>query len=63
MMIANRKTVMIAAGVVGTVAALGAVTVAVMNSKRMRLLRASKQAGRILYRVGETMQSVSHLFA
>ena len=61
-MIANQKTILIAAGVVGAMTALGAVTYAVMNSKRLRLFRAARQTSRILYRVGGTLQSVSNLF-
>ena len=51
----------IAAGVVGGCAAIGAVALGVWNSKQMRMLRATKRAGKILYRVGGAMQTMSAL--
>ena len=58
---ANKKAWMIALGAVSGVTALAVGAVAVWNSKQMRLMRAAKRTGRLLFRVGSAMQAVSGL--
>ena len=53
------KKVMIAVGAVGCGAAAIAATVAVLNSRRMKMLRAYRRTGKILDRVGAAMQTVA----
>lgn len=55
----NRMGVYIAMGVVGGLAALGAVAGAVWNSREMRMARAVKRTGKVLYQVGSVLQSAS----
>ena len=55
----NMKVWMIVAGAVGGAALLGAGAFAVWNSKQMRTARVMKRAGKILYKVGSVLQSVS----
>ena len=55
----NRKTVWILGGTLGGVTAVGLAAVAVWNSKQMRTARVLKRAGKILYKVGSVLQSVS----
>ncbi len=54
-----KKTAMITLGAVGGMAAVGAVTAAVWNSKQMRTSRAIKRTGTMLYHVGTAMRNVS----
>ena len=53
------KRWMIALGAVGGVALLGAGAFAVWNSKQMRLMRAAKRTGKLLYKMGGAMQAIS----
>lgn len=53
------RNLMIAMGAVGAVGAAVAMGAAVWNSRRMKLLRAYRRAGRILDRVGVAMQTVA----
>ena len=57
----NMKKIWIAAGVVGGCSAVAGVTAAVLNSKRMKMLRAYRRTGKILYRVGAAMQTISEM--
>ena len=56
-----QKKVWIILGSVSGAAALGAIGLAVWNSRTMRMMRATRRAGKILYRVGSALQSVSTL--
>ena len=53
------KTVVISVGSLAAVGAAVAMGAAVWNSRRMKLLRAYRRAGRILDRVGAAMQTVA----
>lgn len=53
------KKVMIVAGAVGGGIAAVAATVAVLNSRKMKMLRAYRRTGKILYRIGAAMQTVA----
>ena len=55
------KKMMIAAAVVGGCAAAVAASAAVWNSRRMKMLRAYRRTGKILYRVGAALQTVSEM--
>ena len=55
------KKMLIAAGVVGGCSAAIGVTAAVLNSKRLKMLRAYRRTGKILYRVGAAMQTISEM--
>lgn len=58
-MMRHKKTWMItAAGVLG-VAAMGVGAVAIWNSHQMRMMRAAKRTGKLLYKMGTVLQSVS----
>ena len=51
----------IAAGVVGGCSAVAGITAAVLNSKRMKMLRAYRRTEKILYRIGSAMQTISEV--
>ena len=53
------KKMLIAAGVAGGCAVTVAAAAAVWNSRRMKMLRAYRRTGKILYRVGSAMQTIS----
>ena len=55
------KKMWIAVGIVGGASAAVVTTAAVLNSRRMKMLRAYKRTGKILYRVGSALQTVSDL--
>ena len=55
----NKKSILILTGVVGGVAALGGIVAAVLNSKQMRMVRAARRTGKILYKVGTVLQNLS----
>ena len=55
----TKKTVLIALGAVGGVAAIGVTAAAVWNSREMRTARAVKRTGKVLYQVGTAMRNVS----
>lgn len=57
----NMKKIWIAAGVVGGCSAAVGVTAAILNSKRLKMLRAYRRTGKILYRVGSAMQTISEM--
>ena len=54
-----KKTVLVTLGSAIGVAALGVTAAAVWNSKQMRMSRAVKRTGRVLYQVGTAMRNVS----
>ena len=56
---ANKKAWMIALGTVSGATALAVGAVAVWNSRQMRLMRAAKRTGKLLFRVGSAIQAVS----
>lgn len=55
------KKMWIAVGIVGGVSTVAAATAAVLNSRRIKMLRAYKRTEKILYRVGSALQTVSEL--
>lgn len=55
----NKKTVMISVGSAVGVAALGLGAVAVWNCRQLRMMRAAKRTGKLLYKMGTVLQSVS----
>lgn len=55
----NKKTLLITLGAVGTAVAIGAGSIAVYNSKQMRMMRAAKRTGKILYKMGSVLQAAS----
>ena len=55
----NKKQILIWAGVLGGVAAVGGIAASIWNSEQMRAARAAKRASKILYKVGAVMQTVS----
>lgn len=57
----EKKTVWMIMGAVGAVAALGVGSYLAWNSKQARMMRAAKRAGRILYKAGAVLQSVSEM--
>lgn len=58
---ASKKTMLVTLGAALGVTALGVSAVAVWNSKQMRMSRAVKRTGRVLYQVGTAMRNVSGL--
>ena len=56
---AQRRALWITLGVTGGVAMLSAGAIAVWNSTRMRALRATRRAGRLMNKVGTALQSLS----
>jgi cytochrome bd-type quinol oxidase subunit 1 len=57
----NKKTVMITAGAIGGAIALGAGAWAIWNSRQLRMARATRRIGQILYKAGTVLQSVSEI--
>ncbi len=57
----NKKTVMITAGAIGGAIALGAGAWALWNSRQLRMARAARRVGQILYKAGAVLQSVSEI--
>ncbi len=57
----NRKKMWMLLGGIGGAALLGAGAYAVWNSRQMRMLRNTRRAGKILYKAGSVLQSVSQL--
>jgi cytochrome bd-type quinol oxidase subunit 1 len=57
----NKKTVMITAGAIGGAIALGAGAWAIWNSRQLRMARAARRIGQILYKAGTVLQSVSEI--
>lgn len=55
----NRKAAAITLGSLGGAAMIGVGIALIWNCRQMRLMRSFKRAGRILYKVGAAMQSVS----
>lgn len=55
----NKKNMWIVLGAVGGAAALGIGAYAVWNSKQLRMMRAAKRAGTILYKTGAMLQTMS----
>lgn len=55
----DKKTVLLALGALGGVTAIGMTAAAVYNSRQMRMSRAVKRTGKILYQVGTAMRDVS----
>ena len=55
----TKKTMLITLGAVGGVTALGVAAVAVWNSRQLRMSRAVKRTGKVLYQVGTAMRNVS----
>lgn len=55
----NKKTIMITVGSVLGVTAIGLGAVAVWNCKQLRMMRAAKRTGKLLYKMGTALQSVS----
>ena len=54
-----KKSMVIALSTAGGVAMLGVAAAAVWNSKQMRMSRAVKRTGKVLYQVGTAMRNVS----
>ena len=54
-----KKSMVITLSAVGGVAMLGVAAAAVWNSKQMRMSRAVKRTGKVLYQVGTAMRNVS----
>ena len=55
----NKTACWISLGSVLGIAALGAGAVAVWNCKQMRMMRTAKRTGKLLYKMGAVLQSVS----
>jgi len=55
----DKKTVLLALGALGGMTAIGMTAAAVYNSRQMRMSRAVKRTGKILYQVGTAMRDVS----
>ena len=55
----SKSKIWILAGTVGGVALMGTAAIFVWNSKQMRTARLMKRAGKILYKTGSVLQSVS----
>ena len=55
----TKRGILISACVIGGVAAAGGASVAIWNSKAARRARCVRQTGKILYRVGTAMRTVS----
>ena len=55
----SKSKIWIAAGTLGGVTLMGAAALMVWNSKQMRTARIMRRAGRILYKTGSVLQSVS----
>ena len=58
-MMQNKKAWMITAASAMGVAAMGVGAYAVWNSRRMRMMRAARSTGKLLYNMGTVLQSVS----
>ena len=58
-MMNNKKAWIISAGSVLGVAAIGVGAAMVWNSRQMRMARAAKRTGKLLYKMGTVLQSVS----
>lgn len=57
----NRKTVLFTLGAMLGVTALGLGAAAVWNSRQLRAMRAAKRTGKLLYKMGTALQTVSGL--
>ena len=57
----EKKTVWTLVGMIGGFAALGVGAYLAWNSKQARMARAAKRTGRLLYKAGSVLQSVSEL--
>ena len=55
----SKSKIWIAAGTLGGVTLMGAAALMVWNSKQMRTARMMRRAGKILYKTGSVLQSVS----
>ena len=55
----SKSKIWIVAGTLGGVTLMGAAAIMVWNSKQMRTARIMRRAGRILYKTGSVLQSVS----
>lgn len=55
----SKKAWMISLGSALGVAAMGACGVLIWNSKQARMMRTAKRTGKILYKMGSVLQSVS----
>ena len=55
----SKKAMLVTLGGALGVTALGVTAVAVWNSKQMRMSRAVKRTGKVLYQVGTAMRNVS----
>lgn len=55
----NKKAIMITVGSALGVTALGLGAVAIWNCKQLRMMRAAKRTGKLLYKMGTVLQSVS----
>lgn len=55
------KKILIGVGIAGGCSVVVGMTAAVLNSRRMKMLRAYRRAGNILYRVGTVLQTVSEV--
>ena len=55
----NKKMMWVLLGTAGGVAVLGAGAYAVWNCRQLRMMRAARRAGKILYKAGAVLQSVS----
>lgn len=55
----NKTACWVSLGSVLGVAALGVGAVAIWNCKQLRMMRAAKRTGKMLYKMGAVLQSVS----
>ena len=55
----NKKAILITVGSALGVTALGLGAVAIWNSRQLRMARAAKRTGKLLYKMGTVLQSVS----
>lgn len=55
----HKKTWMISLGSVVGVAAVGLGAAAIWNSRQMRLMRTAKRTGKLLYKMGTVLQTLS----
>ncbi len=57
----GKKTLLFALGAMLGVTALGLGAAAVWNSRQLRAMRAAKRTGKLLYKMGTALQTVSGL--
>ncbi len=58
-MMPSKKACLITLGAVGAAVAVGVGSLAVYNSRQMKMMRAAKRTGKILYKMGSVLQAAS----